>query len=107
MSAASIAKSSNHRWSTQVTVTTPTHAASGTANVEDGVATVAATVTGVALGDTILASPTAVLPTSQYLLYAYVDATDSVTFVFYAGTVNAGLTGASRTFNVTVLDKTS
>lgn len=105
MSAASIAKQSEIRFNAQVTVAVPTIAdsASDTAIVFESAD---ATVTGVALGDNVIAGPTTALPTDCHFVGCYVSATDTVTFEFRA-TKNQPVTGANRTFNVTVFDKTS
>ena len=88
-----------------VAVTTPTHAASGTAGVWDGYATATATCTGVKRGDIVLASMIEAEVTSQRFVRAFASADDTVTFVFWADTKNAGLTGAAKTFNVQAYEK--
>lgn len=88
-----------------VAVTTPTHAASGTAGVWDGIATATATCTGVARGDIVLASMVEAAVANQTFINAFASADDTVTFVFWAATKNVGLTGAAKTFNVQVWEK--
>jgi len=88
----------------QVTVAVPSITASGTANVGDGIVAATATVTGVAAGDIVIASPTAALPTNSVFVGAYVVAADTVTFEF-SGRANLAVTGANRTFNVQAYEK--
>jgi len=69
------------------------------------IAKVDVTVTGVALGDSVLtADPTEALPTNARFQGAYVSATDKITFVF--GSEGGNVTGAAKTFVVTWLDRT-
>lgn len=89
-----------------LSVAVPSITASGSANVGEGTGSVGVTVTGVALGDLVLAAiPTAALPANCLLLGAYVSATDTVTITFGAA-ANTGVTGASKTFDIIVLDRT-
>lgn len=68
------------------------------------IAKVDVTVSGVALGDIVLVAPLAALPTNARLQGAFVTATDTVTFVF--GSEGGNVTGANKTFDVVVLDRT-
>lgn len=68
-------------------------------------ASVTETVTGVAVGDSVLAAdPTEALPTNCLFQNAYVSATDTVTFTFTS--VGGNVTGAEKTFTVIVADRT-
>jgi len=83
-----------------VTVPSITDLANGT-----DIGNVAVTVTGVALGDVVLAAnPTVALPANCRLVSAYVSATDTVTFVFCSD--GGSVTGAAKTFSVVVADLT-
>jgi len=81
-----------------VTVTTPTQ---GAAN---NTGTVTGTLTGVKLGDQVIAcAPTTALPANQLLDNCYVTANDTITFVF--DSITGATVGASKVFNVTVLTR--
>jgi hypothetical protein len=69
------------------------------------IAKVDVTVTGVALGDVVMAvSPTVALPTNARFQSAYVSAADTVTFVF--GSEGGNVTSAAKTFAILVADRT-
>lgn len=85
---------------TALEVTVPTIADAETDSV-------AVAVTGVALGDSVLAAdPIEALPTDCLFHGAYVSATDEVTFTFSAKEGGSGVTGAAVDFTLVVADRT-
>lgn len=68
------------------------------------IAKVDVTVSGVAVGDVILVAPLVALPTNARLQGAFVTATDTITFVF--GSEGGNVTGAEKTFDVVIFDRT-
>jgi hypothetical protein len=85
-------------FSTALSVTVPSI-------TDPDIAKVDVTVTGVALGDSVLAAdPTEALPTNCRFQSAYVSATNTVTFVF--GSEGGNVTGAAKTFTVIIADRT-
>jgi hypothetical protein len=61
------------------------------------------TVTGVKLGDVVIASPSQALPTNCLYNNAYATADDTVRFTF--SSEGGNVTGAAKTFNVQVYEK--
>jgi len=111
MSAASTAKSAQHRGeelvrTAGVKAITATSATSVTVPsiTDPDIAKVDVTVSGVAVGDMVLVAPLEALPTNCRLQGAFVTATDTVTFVF--GTEGGSVTGAAKTFDILIFDRT-
>lgn len=82
--------------STDVAVTVPSI-------TDPDIAKVDVTVTGVAVGDFVLAAPKEALPTNARLQGAFVTATNTVTVVF--GSEGGNVTGAAVDFDFLVFDR--
>ena len=86
---------------TGVTVAVPTIA---DAEIDEVAVDVASAFTqSVAVGDFVLVTPEAALPTSAVFMGAYVSATDEVTISFGALEGGSGVTGANVAFSILLL----
>lgn len=88
--------------SSAVSVTIPS-VTGGVANTSTAFSATA-TVTGAKVGDQLLVTPVVALPTNCVFTGAYVSATDTVTFTFTSSVAGA-VTGAAKTFDVTVFHR--